>query len=546
VQESVAKLESKPGRVALAIAAAAASEGSEAALNKSLELTSDEKSRMEALSSAANKLLWSRIYKPTPDLLAKVNTGDSSLELIDGIRTTKHYEDIPVSEKDPASVVQKFLTLMAGPSKPDEKLLELLVPMKRKDRPGRKPQPEINTYVSLGRSLRNATSTDIPQDARGDLLLSHLKFVTDGSDQIGYRVTAQSFGIGGVNFYVVKLNGQYRVVPFDQTERFAGNLVLEKSKAGQLDAARKWLEWMRENVNAPGEDDPLDGPLITHFWRKGQMGDKDAIANAAAALIVSGDQVEPAIPILVAGRRKASTDQEKLYFDQALFSAYVDLEQWEEAKPLAEAVHAAMPSSPSAFKGLALVLAELKQWKASEQLAKERLAKDEHDMDAIEILMDSVERQGKFEDALKLASSGLNETKPRASLMNNYAWDSLFVDPLPKDAVEVAQRGSRLLENRDFGVLHTLSCIYAELGRTGEARQLIVQAMEAAELEEPESNVWYVFGRIAEQYGRQASAQEAYARVEEGRDRPNSTFQLAQKRLRSLKISAQPTKVAKN
>jgi predicted Zn-dependent protease len=112
--------------------------------------------------------------------------------------------------------------------------------------------------------------------------------------------------------------------------------------------------------------------------------------------------------------------------------------------------------------------------------------------------------------------------------------------------VEVAQRGSRLLENRDFGVLHTLSCIYAELGRTGEARQLIVQAMEAAELEEPESNVWYVFGRIAEQYGRLASAQEAYARVEEGRDRPNSTFQLAQKRLRSLKISAQPTKVAKN
>jgi len=49
--------------------------------------------------------------------------------------------------------------------------------------------------------------------------------------------------------------------------------------------------------------------------------------------------------------------------------------------------------------------------------------------------------------------------------------------------------------------MHTLAAIYAEQGKTSEARELILKVMDLWALDEPNSEALFVFGRIAEQYG---------------------------------------------
>ena len=52
-------------------------------------------------------------------------------------------------------------------------------------------------------------------------------------------------------------------------------------------------------------------------------------------------------------------------------------------------------------------------------------------------------------------------------------------------------------------ILHTLGCVYAELGQTKQARELLVQAMDIKGADELEDAFWLAFGRIAEQYGKE-------------------------------------------
>lgn len=65
--------------------------------------------------------------------------------------------------------------------------------------------------------------------------------------------------------------------------------------------------------------------------------------------------------------------------------------------------------------------------------------------------------------------------------------------------------------------------------------------MNQANFDEPDSNFWYAFGRIAEQYGEIDVAKADYAHVEKpGRalDVPASAYVLAQSRLKVLNGSA--------
>ena len=88
--------------------------------------------------------------------------------------------------------------------------------------------------------------------------------------------------------------------------------------------------------------------------------------------------------------------------------------------------------------------------------------------------------------------------------------------------------------------LHTLACVYAAQGKTTEARQVLQEAMDAGNMAEPNSQIWYVLGLIYEQYGAKSAALSAYRRVEahELDDHtyidPVSTYVLAQHRIREL------------
>ncbi len=119
--------------------------------------------------------------------------------------------------------------------------------------------------------------------------------------------------------------------------------------------------------------------------------------------------------------------------------------------------------------------------------------------------------------------------------LNNLAWSYLLANRVSADAIELGRRAAGA--GGSYGTLHTLASLYAELGMTTEAHQIILQAMGVAIQEEPSASTWYVFGRIAEQYGLKDVALSDYAKVDKPATEdglPASTWALAQRRNRAL------------
>jgi DNA-binding SARP family transcriptional activator len=80
------------------------------------------------------------------------------------------------------------------------------------------------------------------------------------------------------------------------------------------------------------------------------------------------------------------------------------------------------------------------------------------------------------------------------------------------------------------------------MGKTKEAREVLIHAMDLLDLDQPDENYWYAFGRIAEQYGERDVALADYARVTKPKrtvEILDSSYQLAQIRLKSLRSEKQ-------
>ncbi|HKE30829.1 MAG TPA: hypothetical protein VKD65_03825, partial [Candidatus Angelobacter sp.] len=107
------------------------------------------------------------------------------------------------------------------------------------------------------------------------------------------------------------------------------------------------------------------------------------------------------------------------------------------------------------------------------------------------------------------------------------------------------ERGSELSQHSSFPVMHTLACLYARAGRGKEARSLLLKAMDTANLVEPNSEVWFGFAEIAEQYGENDAARAMYAKVDKPKAfHPVATYNLAQQRLAALQNGATSAKAA--
>jgi tetratricopeptide (TPR) repeat protein len=114
--------------------------------------------------------------------------------------------------------------------------------------------------------------------------------------------------------------------------------------------------------------------------------------------------------------------------------------------------------------------------------------------------------------------------------------EALFVGKVDNSDVEDVLKGVQL-SNSNPSTMHTLGCVYAEIGKTKEAREVFVQAMDSLNLVEPDDNYWYAFGRIAEQYGEYESAKSDYGRVTKPKqplDFYTSSYWLAQMRLKAM------------
>jgi tetratricopeptide (TPR) repeat protein len=136
--------------------------------------------------------------------------------------------------------------------------------------------------------------------------------------------------------------------------------------------------------------------------------------------------------------------------------------------------------------------------------------------------------------ARKLVAQG----KEDAEIFNEIAWYALFTGKVEDADIAAAIKSTQMAKDNPH-ILHTLACLYADTGKTNEARDLLLRSMDDLNLDEPNDDYWYAFGRIAEQYGEREIAIADYRKLEKPKEPlaiPTSSYRLAQTRLKALGV----------
>src|SRR3569833_4571088 len=118
------------------------------------------------------------------------------------------------------------------------------------------------------------------------------------------------------------------------------------------------------------------------------------------------------------------------------------------------------------------------------------------------------------------------------------AWLALYTGKADQADLSTATKANQM-EHASPAILHTLACLYAETGKTKEAHDLLLRAMDELNLDEPNDDYWYALGRIAEQYGERDVAISDYRKLQKPKVEmaiPTSSYQLAKNRLKVLGV----------
>jgi len=369
-----------------------------------------------------------------------------------------------------------------------------------------------------------------------------------GDDLTGYKVTLWPAANYKYSIYVVKEEGKYKVLATSQFPAGVGLEVLDRVASGDLTSARSLLDWLREDQGLAGGDDPLWGLPFPRFWTKGRNAEARAMELAAASILVASTGTAARGTALLEGvAGPANNEAEKLNILIARLFGYMRLDEYEKALSVSADLARRFPESKWAFTNQMLDLRALGRFEEADRLAEDRLQHIPGDLEAMRALVWSAITRENYLKAHALDQNILEAGKAEPGDLNGIAWVSLFTGKVEGSDLEDALKAAQLSQN-NASMLHTLGCVYAEVGKTKQAREVLIQAMDSLNLDEPDENYWYAFGRIAEQYGEYDAARSDYMRVAKPKkqiDIHDSSYQLAQIRLKAMGSVAQaqnPTK----
>jgi Flp pilus assembly protein TadD len=110
-------------------------------------------------------------------------------------------------------------------------------------------------------------------------------------------------------------------------------------------------------------------------------------------------------------------------------------------------------------------------------LAQKRLKKMPDDTDAYRALAYNASSREDYRTAHDWNQRIVDTGKAEAQDLNGLAWETLFYDRAEGPDIETAIRATQMSQNAP-NILHTLACLYAEAGKTKEAREVLIQAMD--------------------------------------------------------------------
>jgi tetratricopeptide (TPR) repeat protein len=532
-------------RNAVAIAAAAMTGGADAALQEAGRDAEDGASRSNALGDAGQLLVKRRKYALAADLFEASlhDAKDAPLRQrqVEIFRTLQPYEQALFPTTDPRRAVQDYKLITFRNDFSNAMLAQVFSPVTLQ--PSDATKHMLEQYRQGAAQVRSVAQKDgLTPDNLADVMIGSAKYSVEGSDAVGYRITVTSLGENAQVSYVMKLPNGYRLLTNDPPGRDAGDQVLDFLNAGNLDGARQWLDWAREKVKRGDADDPLAGPMLPRFWGEGENGgvagkpDPDKMRIAGYALLAATESAEQYLPVM-AEQCATAFPQQPQDCNLLLLTAQFWSRHWAEALKLSAPMLLEHPRSHIALFYTAVSQGQLKQYTALQHTAETALALEPNGADTLRLLSQANAFSYKYGQAETYLKKLQDEGKADASDYNSLAWLSLFAGHVDDDAVHAAQQGNLLTKSENFAILHTLACLYAATGKSEQARQTLLQAMDVDALQEPNSSAWYAFGAIYENYGLTNAAIAAYKQVEPQENemsRAEDTYLLAQQRLTLL------------
>ncbi|MGO9325081.1 MAG: DUF3857 domain-containing protein [Terracidiphilus sp.] len=516
-------------------------EDSKAGLAEANKRSTDDASFKDTAGTAGEMLMNRREYPQAADFLQAGAAGDDAartLGLANMLRGAIHHEDVKFANT-PEDVVKRFALVPFDANMTKEKLAAML------SRNGLKvlnamDADELKDELSSGKLMNSQLAREESSlDVTEDILLKMLDPKGEGDDATGYREKVEMLGGTTMTVFVVKEDGQYKLLDtMDKPNSIALEMV-DRVNEGDLKGAKALLDWMREDQHLEGGDDPLGGPVFPRFWIKGEAADARKMKLAAAAIMVgTKPTVADGAAILEAGLKDAAGERERTNIELALAEGYSVQDNFVRLLDVASALEKDEPESKQAFEYNLEALIGLSRFDEALALADARLKLLDNDSDAYAAKMEIEANRGDFAAAHMWGEKQLALGQENAEILNGLAWDALFTGKVTDDDVATAVKATQLQKDAP-DILHTLACLYAETGKTKEAHDLLLRAMDVWNLDEPNDEVWYVLGRIAEQYGERDIAIADYRKLKKPKEIlavPTSTWRLAQMRLTAMGV----------
>lgn len=532
-----------PNAPVLSLVATAVLDGADAAVRQSERDYADDKDRATALHQAGQNLIVARRYAEAAALFDRASRqSDNAAALLataDVLRRSQRHEELDLPAGSPANVVRRLMKMVLS----DERNLRQVASLFP-----RETEAEIlaggDSFLRLfeagfAREVRQLQSANLSLDAALDLALGVMRETVGGDEALGYRVVLSSRveSDKAVRVYVVRQGEEYKIAGMANAAGTLGLEAVRRVKRGDLAGARQWLDWALDDVSPGHAEGGLPGHPFPALWTRGSAAGAEEIRCAAAALwgYESGSAEAP--PILLPCREAAADPARRNAFDLALASSYAALERFPEMEQATRRLIAAVPDSKRAENLHVRALAAQDHWDEIRALAERRLQRAADDGSALRLLFRAAFETREIERALERFQRLADTGEAGAVDYNNMAWMLLSLGRVDDKAVEYAQRAVTLSGYEDPAHLHTLASIYAEMGKTAEAYQLLVQSLAAKVDDAPASIDWYIVGRLAEHYGLPDLARKYYKRVEPSKKAasdPLSTHQLARRRLAAL------------
>jgi Flp pilus assembly protein TadD/transglutaminase-like putative cysteine protease len=520
----------------LLLAAVAVEQGTAAGKKRAEALQPDVKTRRNVLLIAGDYLQRSRQYSLATEYWtegAKGNPNEARVQnLIEKTSKVKLFDDLALPADKPESVVQQvyFAQYRGGQELRDARRLFTNPPE----------DGEIEELRLLGRELSSGINSlkeqQVHPQRRADLLANSLELTAEGDDQSGYRVQAAGPTKEGRVWFVVKREDEYKILSVGESLDGLAAEALRALDAEQTDRARQCLKWAyqhyRDEVNF---FDVYSGRPFARLWTMLDTSKPDDLRLAAAALLAMGDRREEAAKTLLADREAQTDKRRTVQIDRALLFEYQDRDLspgcYEIMLAAADRILASSPKAVPPLMRKVRAMIMLGRPQEALALLRKRAEETPKDRGLKHLLGMALAECGEFTEALEVLRT-MPGGKPTLVIESAMAWDALFLNPVPEEALEQAKHSVEEFPTRDG--MHALAALYAEFDKPKEAQETLLRGLQTrgGTLDHADN---YILGRIAECYGLPKTAAEYYGRVQkEPHKGEESTWHVAQRRLKLL------------